>query len=300
MTGTPHPERRLFTAVGILIAAFFTVAVPSVQGVEKSGEGTSGAEDARTALASRLTQTVAELRRVREERYRLEKRHASDTRSLKHRVAELEARKQSLKAKTEALKKKAEDVKGQIASLNRETETIRSRLKKAGDALRDAAGRLRDAIRDSIPFRREERIASIDAVLGRLDSEPLPDRVRSVNAVLDYEIALGSTAEAYRARVDLGENRIPRARCVRLGMVSLAFITEDGETIGVLTGQADGKLAWKTDLGFWDRWAIKRALEILEKRRPPVFTPFPMDLGRVKKAGGEPARGAPPREEGGR
>jgi hypothetical protein len=251
----------------VLVLGWLTPG-PIARAGEKGEEGAAPGEDARTALAARLTRTVTELRRTREGRYRREKRHASEVRTLKDRVAELEARKGSLKAQTAALKKKSGEEEGKIASLRKEAEVIRSRLKRAGDALRAAAIRLRDV-------------------------EPLPDRLRSVNTVLEYEIALGSTSEAYRSRVSLGENRIPRARCFRLGMVALAFITEDGDATGILVEKEKGEFGWKTDLGFWDRWGVKRALEILEKRRPPVFTRFPMDLGRVKKSGGAPAEGAP-------
>jgi hypothetical protein len=268
---------------------------PLSRGGEKSDGSPTPGEDGRSVLASRLIKTVAELRRVREERYRLEKRHASEARSLKDRLAELEARKRSLKGRTTALEKRSGEEEEKAAVLHREAETIRSRLKKAGDALKNAAVSLRNVIRDSIPFRRKERLASIDAVLGRLATESLPDRLRSLNAVLEYEIVLGSTSEAYRSRVGLGENRMPRARCLRLGMVGLAFITEDGKTTGILVGGEKGKFGWKTDLGFRDRWGIKRALEILEKRRPPVFIRFPVDFGRMERSGSASPR-APARK----
>ena len=105
--------------------------------------------------------------------------------------------------------------------------------------------------------------------------------------ILEYEISLGSTAEAYRARVSLGPERDPKARCMRLGLLTLGFVTENGDGSGILVRDGDGTFDWKTGLGFSERWGLKRGLEILERRRPPVFIRFPVHLGRIERAGKE-------------
>ena len=46
------------------------------------------------------------------------------------------------------------------------------------------------------------------------------------------------------------KRRIPRARGIRLGMVTIAFVTEDGKTIGILVGKGKGKYGWMEAM--WD------------------------------------------------
>ncbi|MHC5082002.1 MAG: DUF3450 family protein, partial [Planctomycetota bacterium] len=233
-------------------------------------------------LAARLRETLAELRRTREERYRVEALHRTEMRSLQDRAAELKARKESLQARMASLREEIEKTKRAVADHQKETVRIQAVLAKARTAIDAAAKQLRDWITRSIPFRLSERLATLEAFLEKRDEGPPQDRVRRLHKILEYEIVLGSTSEAYRSRITLGENRIPRARCMRLGTVTIAFITEDGKTAGILAENRDGNPTWKTDLGFWERWALKRGLEILERRRPPVFIRFPMNFDALR------------------
>jgi hypothetical protein len=245
--------------------------------------------DTKTELSSKLNLAVAELRRTRQERYRIQRRHDSVVRSLKDRLAELEARKSALTARAAAVDTEVAEAVKEVEGLKAESESIRSRLERAGSALSEWTKRLREVIESSIPFRLEPRLEALDTVHGKADEEALRDRLRNFVSVLDYEIALGSTSEAYRSRIIIDEDRMPRARCIRLGMVTLAFVTEDGRTTGILVATDGGGYRWKTDLAFWERWGVKRAMEILEKRRPPLFIRYPMDLGRIGPGPGSTA-----------
>lgn len=260
--------------------------------------GDAANDEERFRLAAELERTLGQLRTVREERYREQARHDAEERSLRERASELEARTSAQEARVEELGARAEEEIAQGAAVEAETTAVRASLEGAARALEEGALNVRAWILDSLPFRKEARLAALTPILERADDDPLRDRVRRFQGVLEYEMVLGSTSEAYRDRVTLAADRVPRARCMRLGMVLLAFLSEEGDETGVLARPADGQRVWVTDLGFLERWGLKRGLEILERRRPPVFVRFPVDFGRIRRAESPAAARVP--EEGGR
>ncbi|MCU0724114.1 MAG: DUF3450 domain-containing protein [Planctomycetes bacterium] len=281
----------LFAGV-IALAAFFP-ALPALAGEEPPAPS---AEDD----AVQLEKSLAELRQTREERYRLEAAHRLEMRTLELRLAELEAGAKTLEPRTEALGRESAEAAKALEAARAELGLREAASREAGGALDRAAARLRGIVGDSIPFRVPERLRAVDEALASPSAapaapgapapeDPVAARVRRFHLVLDAEIALGSSTEAYLDRVELGPDQRPRARCLRLGMIELAFLTEDGTRSGLLVWDSSAsKYAWKTDLSFRERWGLKRGLEILERRRPPVFLDFPMDLGRVSAAPAAP------------
>jgi len=284
-TRPPVSAPRLACALALAVLA----VTPLFAGEASPPDSSDSRERDKTLLASRLQRTLAELRRAREERYRLEARHRAEEKSLQARIGELQARGKAEQVRLDHTKKRIEETKRELEAKQSETARARSVLESAVKAIAKGAARLRFAILESIPFRKEERLDPLDAVLERPGNEPARDLARRFQQILEHELLLGSTSEAYRARVDLGENHRPLARCLRLGLVTLAFITEDGRTTGLFTLDRDGTGTWRTDLGFLERWGLKRGMEILERRRPPVFIRFPLDFARLRDRKKAPA-----------
>ncbi|GEM_PF-2600584 len=268
---------RLLLFAGLLAALFVPATAfggeAGEEGEKEDGPVATAALE--TRLATRLRETVSRIRRTREDRYRLEARHEAERRSLEERIAELEAQEHALDVRARKLRGEVRARTSETAAVRQETEETRTLLEKVHGVLRDECKDLLTFIAASLPFRKKERIEAVRSFRQDRDST-LPEKFRTLQAILEYETALGATSEAFRGRVTLGKERRPRARILRLGHATMAFITEDGKTSGILAGMRNRMPVWKTDLSFRERWDVKKAMEILERRRPPVFIRYPI------------------------
>ena len=284
------------TRRGLIRAFFAALALAgAVQAGARAQESPAPPAEAEQALG--LERALAELRSVRDDRHRLETGHEAEMRSLEIRLQELEAGNSALKSRLEILESANRGASAALSAAGMEISRREAAAREAAAALDLGAARLKDTVSASLPFRKSERLKAFDEAIAAQAprapaedaaprSDALPSRMRRLQAVLDSEIALGSSSEAFLDRVELGPADKPRARCLRVGMVVMAFLTEDGGRSGLLVRDpGSGSFRWMTELSFRQRWGLKRGLEILERRRPPVFLDFPADLGLIGPAG---------------
>jgi len=163
----------------------------------------------------------------------LKKEHESRMSSLARQEGELTSRRESQKLQVDKLNKKLADLREQLKSAGVANDEI-------APVLHDAIAGMRDYVRGGLPFKRGERLASLDKLETQLDNGALePPRV--ANRLWSFyadEIRLTGENGVYRQPVDIqGEERL--VDVARLGMMMLYFRTDD-ERYGYATRNEAG------------------------------------------------------------
>lgn len=84
--------------------------------------------------------------------------------------------------------------------------------------------------------------------------------------------------------LDAGQ-RSQHAWVYRLGLVSKAFVSEDGQTVGLWSGEPSSP--WRVDLTEQQREQVRALFEIVRERQPPAVVPAPI----FRAASSSPAAG---------
>lgn len=204
-------------------------------------------------------------------------------RMLRSERAEAYSRRRARAAEIEAARAPLRRLEGEIAELKaREAETGKGleearteldQLRKAAAAEAETAALLAPELESSfawfrafvekgIPYRRDDRLLR----LGGPGSPP--DRVGRAWSFAQEELRIARSGEAWSAEVALPGGRAKPARLFRTGHLLLGYVTEDGLESGLWYGGA-----WTPD----ENPAIRQAVEMLDRRRPPGLLLFPVE-----------------------
>ena len=124
-----------------------------------------------------------------------------------------------------------------------------------------------------IPFlksERTERVSNLKSIMDRGDIST-SEKFRKVTEAYQIESDYGRTIEAYRSEVNF-EGETFNADFLRVGRVSLAFVTSNGDKAGY----------WKKSSGSWEESSasVKRStiegLKIALKQAPPTLITIPL------------------------
>ena len=124
-----------------------------------------------------------------------------------------------------------------------------------------------------IPFLKEERterVTSLENIMDRGDIST-SEKFRKVTEAYQIESDYGRTIEAYRSEVSF-EGEVFNADFLRVGRVSLAFVTSNGDKAGY----------WNKSTGSWEESSasVKRStidgLKIALKQAPPTLITIPL------------------------
>jgi hypothetical protein len=200
------------------------------------------------------------------------------------RAAAMEAeRRAAIEAEIKALSAELESLRARAAALAATRTAVIAALADLDRIAKAAENRHEHHIRNSFPFRREERLLRL-----RLPPEETADlsapifRARSVVFALDEEIAAGAKTEVAADEVALSDGRRKRARLLRLGALALFFVTDDAEEAGVFCRSANGDWAIEQDARRAPLQGILAAVEMADRRRSASFLFLPLDLARPR------------------
>lgn len=124
-----------------------------------------------------------------------------------------------------------------------------------------------------IPFlieERTDRVSSLKTIMDRGDIST-SEKFRKVTEAYQIESDYGRTIEAYRSEVNF-EGEVFNADFLRVGRVSLAFVTSNGDKAGY----------WNKSTGSWEESSasVKRStidgLKIALKQAPPTLITIPL------------------------
>jgi len=294
-----HPEisnRTRLTALLLLLLVFglfpaFKVGrADTAQNAAAKALGTllgAGEEDGGAQKISELRRILQEIRESRRSLLDTRRRRRDELAEIEARRAELELARAALVRERQAVRKKAAAASATRSELKTSVQKKEESLANVTRVLRRNAQALFTFVRQGVPFDLEERSRSIATFLDSSTPHNPVATARTLKGLYDYEISLGTTSSAFQGRIELGDER-PRTRYMRAGLVYMLFVTEDGSEAGVLQHRHDplagrSEFVWKTGLGYFARWRVRHAVEIAEKKRPPVILELPVPLGQVKK-----------------
>lgn len=181
-------------------------------------------------LAGMAEETVSSEQQVRS----MEQSWEAEERKMLSSIEQLRQRQQALQMETKQLQQQLEHKQSRLDFHERrreETEKLRQGLQQWFYAV---ASTIRTDIAGGVPFlaqERRERLDSLDKVL--LDEDTAAhEKLRRLMEVLQVEAKYGYSAEAYADSIPLAGEQL-QVDLVRLGRVSLFFITPDAHSCGV-------------------------------------------------------------------
>ena len=209
------------------------------------------------------------LRTIREERtaaYARRRARAVEIENARAPVARLEGEIADLKLREEETDKHLAEVGAELARLRTETEAVAAQAAVYPAALKAAVDEAAAFVRSGPEYRRADR-------LQRLRPES-PD-LGLYWTFLQEELRIARSGEAYSAEVTLDGGRRKPARLFRVGHLLQGYVTEDGLDAGL-----EGPRGWTPAASPAQDKAIREAVEMLDRRRPPGLLRFPLGVSR--------------------
>lgn len=154
--------------------------------------------------------------------------------------AELTARLRAARAQVDFFEKKKALEEKEVAALDKGIAELERRMVESVrlnesliDTLNAVVTRLEAFVADDLPFLMEERkarIAGVKDALARPDYTGA-EKLRRVLEALQVEANYGSVAEVYQEKIIVNDEEV-HADMVRVGRVSVYWLTPDGERVG--------------------------------------------------------------------
>lgn len=190
---------------------------------------------------------------------------------LKSRYYQLKDTKETKQIEVNHLQEVIERQEAYLKRMNRkiiEMEKIRQQLVPYLSAV---IAQLEEAIKNDLPYLREERTARIGS-LKEIVNDPeitMGEKIRRVFEGLRVEMDYGKTVETTKEEIDYQNQRV-LVKALRIGRTALLMQTLDGREVGIYDGNE-----WVELPGRY-RSDIDKAIDIAERRRPVEFTNVPV------------------------
>lgn len=211
------------------------------------------------ALIAALTQTRAELERVRLDA----SRQASE-----------------LAQREEQLQKRAQIAAARRAQLEAQREDLQKRIAQSRAAIQSAT--------ESIDAAALERAITTDSPAAQPNETAASSLIASLTRSLEILRQSHEIRLEHRDLKPFGDDRLCHARVLRIGSLMTAWLSEDGLAGGLAKGRAGDAGPWKS-LDEAARAQLSALIEVLSAARPAELLPLPLpeDLPR-RKAQGQP------------
>lgn len=252
----PHrPGARLASVMGACLLSIPPGAVLA------QSEDTGGGEVDR--LVERIIELRGDVESLDSRLQALKEEHQNRMSSLARREGTLESERENQELRVEKLKKKLADVREATRSAGVANEEL-------VPVLQEAIGGAREYAEQALPFKRGERLASLDELESQLESGALkPPRV--ANRLWSFhadEVRLTGESGIYRQPVEVdGEQRL--VDVARVGMMLLYFRTDDRQ-YGYAVPRGEG---WGYRLAA-DRAAASRIESLFDSLQKQIRTGF--------------------------
>ena len=266
-----------------IIAIGVTGALAAGAAAQSPGTDAGGAEASPEALAKRIERTLEELRSVRSERRAAREEHEQRRSGLERQIRRLEADRAAARRRRDEARRRLEKREKSLAAARERRAAARAFLDEAAKAAAGPIDAARARLEAGIPWKRAAGLERLGSAREALGAEAPGERGQGVERFLDWartRLAKAASIETFHEPVVLadGDRRVP-AHQLRIGLLQQAFVSEDGETIGIAAG---GGKRWRLVADPALRRTIRRASAMARQKTAPsvIALPLPGPEGR--------------------
>jgi predicted RNase H-like nuclease (RuvC/YqgF family) len=202
------------------------------------------------------------------------------------------------KADLERRQNEIEDLKGKLSELSAEMQRERNSVSSSQtqidnvEAIRKALSsqlashcrRLEVFIKSSLPWDSESRLERVATLCRDLEngSALAEEGFSRLRAIYAEEIRFGDEVQVSNRPITRNDGEIVNASVLRIGNQWIVYQDDAGHLFGENKKKigSDGvyEYAWKEDLSFEERQAIKNAIDVKLSRKPPQMVKLPLSL----------------------
>lgn len=269
----PRSERLPFTAALLSAAALAVLLLPAPLRAQDEGE-----------LKRQIRLVQEEIDREQKLRDREQERDAAFFASANERLKRLQGERASVAAQTDSLAAELRRLEGARA---KQLSTARWYAKRHDDHDKFLAGycdSLAALVEADFPFAKEERLRSVAALkeqllAGSVSPEEGTDRLWSL---LMSVLKTGNGSENWSGTLATPSGEIS-GKYLRLGAVLLAFVSDDGREIHLMSREGE-EWSWRPVDGESEvRGALRDALKVSEGKKAPGLVLLPVRADAVER-----------------
>ncbi len=174
-----------------------------------------------------------------------------------------------------SLERDLKGAKSEKRTLERQVRNNEMKFSAFRSRLKEYLTVYREEIAKGIPYNKEGRSTSITRLLSDIDIESISTEeiLNRFNILISKELNLGLDSEVY-----VKENM----KYLRIGWMLMAYSDEEGKSAGLLTLK-NGKWEWENDLSFPMRKAVRNSIKMVEGKKAPDITLFPVSMSTISK-----------------
>ncbi len=230
--------------------------------------------DTRTALAEKIRLQVERIQDARSAYISAQRDHAEAVVRIDAQIRKLEEDRRRLDLEVARDRKWVADLVTGLATDREKAEVAKAALEDEAARVLPVAGRMAIRIARGIPHEREKRAARFREV--SKGGSPTARALQNFWSAVAEELRLLKTRQLTNRMIDLGGGRTKHAYVARLGLANEFFVSEDGEVVGIAA--LSGDRPWRFLDESADRDRVQSGLRILQQRRAPGIERLPFKL----------------------
>jgi len=258
------------------------------QATAKTGDATktepATAAEERARIAEELRKTIQELHAVRAQRRLVLEGHQDRVSQVTQRVEALRKDVELLDQVVTAERQELTKLEGELAVAARDAEHARAWIDLAAQPVLGLAEHTLARIKAGPALARSRREAAMQEARLALEAPDAFRKMEGLQLVLRFlseEWSLAQSVSLSNQIVSSEEGkRQDHAWLLSLGLVTGVFVSEDGQTLGVWSG--DSRQPWKVDLPADAREHVRAMLRMIRSETPPGLTNAPIWLPQGK------------------
>jgi hypothetical protein len=264
--------------LGLLVSTVFTgrtFAAPTAEEPNKPRQTNRQKE-----LSEQLEELIRRLRQQRSAYYVQKARLETQTEKARENRKILQSELDDLRKQHDESDQQLRKYEAEVGNLKEQLVLKESLENVLADRIRPFLENQKAAIVNCIPYKQQERIARLEAVVGDSnapDSVSSSDQLGHVWNYAQEELRLARSSETYTARAKTDDESSPYARFFRVGQKILGYITEDGRQAAIWSSLQDGE-PWMAVTDKKQSAQIRSAVEILDRRQGPKLVTLPIAL----------------------
>ncbi len=237
-------------------------------------------KDRQTELSERLEELIRRLRQERSAYYVQKARLEAQMEKARENRKLLQDELTELRRQETESDRQLQTYEAEVGGLKMQLSSKASLKKVLTEQVQPFLTSQRTEIEKGIPYKQEDRIARLEAVVGDVNTPggiSMADQLGHVWNYAQEELRLARSSDTYTARAQTDEESSPYARFFRVGQKILGYITEDGRQAAMWSSLARHK-DWLLITNTEQSGQIRCAVEILDRRQGPRLVTLPVAL----------------------